>query len=401
MIRWATLAAVLAALAGIAAALGNRAAGWAGAALAALGAALAVRAEKAARSEIAAIEAEAARASLEAGRQRAALDEFADGLDVLVLLCHADGTVEYANQKAVSTFRFDDPEGQNVLAVTLSHTLADLVAQVAASGEATRQEVSFSHPGQMVAEVQAWPIQDGGRIFLSLYDITDLRRLETVRRDFVANVSHEVRTPLANVRISAESALDSLDDAGLVEKGCRRIITEVDRLVRITDDLLTLSRVEANRGEREPVDLGKVVKAVVASFQARAAAKGVGLVVEAEGETDVFGDAGQLAQVVTNLVENAVSYTPAGVITVRVFSQGRDAVVEVKDTGIGIASEHLPRIFERFYRADKARSRETGGTGLGLSIVRNIVEAHGGSVQAESELNRGSVFTVRLPRLTD
>jgi signal transduction histidine kinase len=140
---------------------------------------------------------------------------------------------------------------------------------------------------------------------------------------------------------------------------------------------------------------------VAGSFRGRAEEKGVEFTVEAAPGTEVFGDQVQLSQIVSNLVDNALAYTQAGSVAVRLSDAGEGAELTVADTGSGIASEHIPRIFERFYRADKARSRETGGTGLGLSIVRNIVEAHGGTIRVESELNRGSTFTVRLPKHPD
>lgn len=338
-----------------------------------------------------------AKASLEAQSQRDALDALADGLDTVVFLVAADRTVDFANLAACSKFRVEEPEGRKLLAVTLSQQLEDLVQSVMSSGQADRQEVTFTHPVDWIGSVQAWPLKSDKRIFVAVTDVTQIHRLEAVRRDFVANVSHEVRTPLAMVRLSAETLLESHGEVPATARHLTRIVNEVDRLTRITDDLLVLSGAETRKADREPVDLSQLTERACAGLFGVAEQKQLSTVSHLEPGIRVMGDAVQLSQVVTNLVANAIAYTQKGSVTVSVTSEDGSAVVSVADTGIGIASEHVPRIFERFYRADKARSRETGGTGLGLSIVRNIVEAHGGTVTVETELNKGSTFTVRLP----
>ncbi|MGE0000812.1 MAG: sensor histidine kinase [Fimbriimonadaceae bacterium] len=346
----------------------------------------------------AAVHAEAeARASLEAESQRSALDALADGLETVIFLVSDAGEVEFANLAASARFRVEEPEGRKLLSITLSQQLEELIQGITASGLATRQEVNFTHPSDWIGSVQVWPLESRRRIFVAITDVSQIHRLEAVRRDFVANVSHEVRTPLSMVRLSAESLLDAKPTNPEAGRHLTRIISEVDRLTRITDDLLVLSGAETRAADHEPVDLSDLVERACARLIDVAEKKSLLVTLDVQPSISLLGDAVQLSQVATNLVANAISYTQKGEVKVEVLTEADDAVLRVTDTGIGIASEHVTRIFERFYRVDKARSRETGGTGLGLSIVRNIVEAHGGTVTVASELNRGSTFTVRLP----
>ncbi|MBX3111659.1 MAG: PAS domain-containing protein [Fimbriimonadaceae bacterium] len=327
-----------------------------------------------------------------------ALDDLAEGLDVGIFLVDPKTKIEYANPKAVSLFEFDEPEGQTLLAVTLSSTVVELVERVASSGEAAKDEIVFEHPSERIMAVVAWQESTAvKRIFVSLYDITHLRRLERVRRDFVANVSHELRTPLTTIRAMAETLIDDPDDAELRHKYEARIVAEVDRLTRVAEDLLTLSALEAGQAVKSDVDLAEIVRNVVNQTQAKAAKKGLNLTIHAPQSLPVRANEHQMNQVALNLIDNAVNYTQEGSVDVDLSLEGDHAVLEVKDTGIGVAVDHQPRIFERFYRVDRGRSRETGGTGLGLSIVRNIVEGHGGKVTVSSRLGHGSTFRVYLP----
>ncbi|HAH06431.1 MAG TPA: hypothetical protein DCM05_07880 [Elusimicrobia bacterium] len=232
--------------------------------------------------------------------------------------------------------------------------------------------------------------------------LCEMRRLEEVRRDFVANVSHELRTPLASVKAYAETLREgALDDAANRLEFVGEIERSADRMTRLVDDLLVLSEIES--GKRAPaletVSLMRVASEVAASLKPLAERKRIGLRLDPfQGVPDVRADRGQLKQVLTNLVDNAIKYTGEdGTVRIQAaVSEGRVSL-SVTDTGPGIAAEHLPRIFERFYRVDKARSRELGGTGLGLAIVKHLVEAHGGSVCVESEPGKGSAFRVFLP----
>jgi two-component system, OmpR family, heavy metal sensor histidine kinase CusS len=225
------------------------------------------------------------------------------------------------------------------------------------------------------------------------------RSFAEVRR-FTADASHELRTPLAVIRSEAEVALNR----PIGEEACRNllgsILEEVERLTRLTDQLLTLAREDADAALRPEaaVNLTTLVGVVVENMRPLTDSKGVTLTVETEGPVEVRGDEVRLRQVLYNLLDNAIKYTPGGgAVTVRCRRVGGSAVVAVSDTGIGVPPEHRPRVFDRFYRVDKARTREQGGTGLGLSIARSIVAAHGGRIELDSAPGRGATFTVTLP----
>ena len=235
-------------------------------------------------------------------------------------------------------------------------------------------------------------------------DRQQLRRLEGVRQEFVANVSHELKTPLSVIKAAAETLLDgAADDPEPRRLFLSQIGEQADRLTALVHDLLSLARIEGGTESLDlrPVPLGPVVATCVARHAARAEGKGqvIEAVPPAGGEAvAAWADEEAVEQILDNLVDNAVKYTPAGGrIRVRWRAEGGTACVEVEDTGIGIPEQHLGRVFERFYRVDRARSRELGGTGLGLSIVKHLAQAMRGSVAAASRPGRGSTFTVRLP----
>ncbi|MGV3618272.1 MAG: sensor histidine kinase [Fimbriimonas sp.] len=333
-------------------------------------------------------------------QQRRAVDELADGLDVAIFICDARAVIAYANRRACELFRLQSSVGRSILAVTLSYELEQLVIESAQSGDERNAELTFVYPDERVGLAKAWcPHPDQNRVFLSVYEITELRRLERVRTDFVANVSHELRTPMTLIRAMAETLLDDMpDDGGQAHRYLTKTIAEVDRLSTITQDLLILSAAESNPVRKQVCDIAEVFRGVTQELSKKAADKGLSVQYVGLPELRIEANPSQMKQVALNLVDNAINYTHAGSIKVDVLREGDDAIVEIRDTGIGIASEYLDRIFERFYRVDKGRSRATGGTGLGLSIVKHIVEAHGGTVTVESRLNQGSTFTVRLPK---
>lgn len=239
-------------------------------------------------------------------------------------------------------------------------------------------------------------------IMAVLHDITEQRKLEESRREFVANVSHELRTPLTNVRGYTETLLDNADiDTETRNRFLTVISSEADRMTRIVKDLLTLTRLDYDRLEikMEPIDLRRIGKTAAQAMEIEAQNHGLTLV-EALPETlpEVQGDAQRIQQVVINILSNAIKYNrPGGSVTLLGGEQDGYAYLSVTDTGIGVPKEDLSHVFERFYRVDKARSRESGGTGLGLAIARQIVENHGGSMVFESEYGKGSIVTVRLP----
>jgi two-component system, OmpR family, phosphate regulon sensor histidine kinase PhoR len=245
----------------------------------------------------------------------------------------------------------------------------------------------------------ARPLKHGGAV-LALFDLTAMRRLESVRRDFVANVSHELRTPLTVIAGFTET----LTEEGVPPEKRRQfgemILSNTTRMQRIVDDLLDLSRIESGGWLPNPVliDAESVVLDVFSGLNDASKAKGIALEVRiAPSAKEVFADRTALRQILSNLLENAVRYTSHGAVTVDTEPVPGGVNLSVSDTGTGIPPEHLPRIFERFYRADSGRSRESGGTGLGLAIVRHLVEAHGGKVEAESAAGRGTTMRVFFP----
>lgn len=326
-------------------------------------------------------------------------DAILKNLDRAVIVCDPDGRVVLANDAARDLFRAPSLEGMNLRHVALSEELLDVMSQAYASRAVSpiSREFAVDYPEPRFLRVRALRIDDND-VALWIADVSDIRRLETVRRDFVANVSHELRTPMASIRAISETISDdeSLSPAER-DRLLGKIIQEVDRLTLLSDDLLTLASAEARPTEQTEIDLADIARYVVQQMEQHARPKGLTIDLEAPQSLLALGDRPQVIQVAMNLLQNAIRYTNIGGAKVRVYEEGETAVFEVSDTGIGIAKEHLPRIFERFYRVDAARSRETGGTGLGLAIVKHIVEGLGGSVEVDSEINRGSTFRVRLP----
>jgi len=262
--------------------------------------------------------------------------------------------------------------------------------------------------GERVVELQGAPLQNGhgglvGAV-LVLHDVTELRRLETVRQDFVANVSHELKTPITAIR----GLIDTIvDDRAMPEETKTQFLLKIQnqslRLSRLVTDLLTVARLESGAGllETEPLDVASLVRRSAANFRTDADSNGIALSVEVPPEpVMVEGDGEALELMINNLLDNALKYTPGnGHVWARVSVDGDRAIIAVEDTGIGIAREHHDRVFERFYRVDKARSRELGGTGLGLSIVKHVCKAHGATIALASAPASGSTFTVNMPRM--
>ena len=309
--------------------------------------------------------------------------------------------------------------GKTLLEATLSFEIGSLVSAAQTTGQTQQQEIRRGEPAGRMLRARVIPLpspQDQSaqmpetgvepniasapaQYLLLLEDVTELRRLETVRRDFVANVSHELRTPLASIRAMAETLQDgALHDGEVASRFVNIIVGEVERLTRILEDLLILSRAESQMPEREPFALTTLVRDVTERLTAQAAKAQLTLVNLNAPALEIAANRDQIEQVLVNLIDNAIKYTPpGGKITVSMTAKDGEATVCVEDTGIGIMSQDVPRLFERFYRVDKARSRQSGGTGLGLSIVKHIVEMHGGRVEVQSEYERGSVFSFSLP----
>jgi two-component system phosphate regulon sensor histidine kinase PhoR len=293
-----------------------------------------------------------------------------------------------------------------LLIETVRHAqIDDLVEDARAVEGAVPVEIELPglKPRRLLVHASPLAGDDGGLLFVFV-DVTEVRRLESLRRDFVANASHELRTPVAAVRSATETLRSgALDDPGAAIRFVDIIERNAMRLQSLVEDMLELSKLESNefKLKRERVELGSVVPIVLALFRERAEKKGVRLTAElAPDASAVEGDPRALEHVLSNLVDNAVKYCPPGtrvLVSATKLDEERIRLV-VSDTGPGIPPEHLPRVFERFYRVDAGRSRELGGTGLGLSIVKHMVEAMRGKVSVESEVGKGSTFTVSLPR---
>jgi two-component system, OmpR family, phosphate regulon sensor histidine kinase PhoR len=327
-----------------------------------------------------------------------------DALDDGVLLLDGAGRLLVANPAARSWFGLpgDLRPGLPAKRVLGIPQVAELAEQAAEARAPVVGKLTLVFPEPRTLALRAFPLADRGptgRIVVTMTDITQRRRLEVLRRDFVANASHELKTPVAAVRALAETLLTALpEDPEAGRRFAERIAREAERLDALARDLLDLSRVERGTMDVEPVDLVGLVKEVVGGYADRAEERRITLSSELQLGVAVRGDRAQLGLLLSNLVDNALRYTAAkGTVCVRLEAAESRAVIQVSDTGQGIPASELSRVFERFYRVDKARTRQTGGTGLGLAIVRHVAEAHGGTVRVDSELARGTTFTVTLP----
>ena len=294
-------------------------------------------------------------------------------------------------------------EGLSVLQVVRDPELQKMLSSVIATQTPARERISPLHADGHIFEVQAAPFQEHGATgaIATFHDITELERLERVRKDFVANISHELRTPLAAIQGYAETLLDgALEDAANNRKFLEIIVAHTIRLTNLATDLLTLSEIEAERsavpGER--LSAVELAQGALQMVETQAKERHVHTYLGESEEVYFVGQRARLERALANLLINGINYNHAGgEVRVDIRRANQTVRISVSDNGIGISPLEMPRIFERFYRVDKARSRQTGGTGLGLSIVRNTVERAGGSVTVDSHLGKGSVFTLVFP----
>jgi two-component system phosphate regulon sensor histidine kinase PhoR len=296
--------------------------------------------------------------------------------------------------------------GRPLLEVTRLPEITELLARCLRTGEPAWAELRVAgETRDRVLRLAASPLQDARGAFgavVVLHDLTEVRRLESVRRDFVVNVSHELKTPLTAMRGFLDAVLEDREmPPELRSRFLGRARDATDRLAAMVGDLLTLARIEADEGtlRRTPLDLAELAAEACAASSDAAALRGTRLQLDTPPEpVPVLGDRAELVTALGNLIDNAVAYGPdGGEVRVRVLRPDEEAQVEVQDDGPGIPPHEQQRIWERFYRVDKSRSRDLGGTGLGLSIVRNVAAAHGGRVSLDSELGRGSTFRLHLP----
>ncbi|MBN2114045.1 MAG: PAS domain-containing protein [Acidimicrobiia bacterium] len=336
-------------------------------------------------------------------RDRARLREALDAAGIGVLITDSSGGVVLANRAALPYLSGRPGEA------AVEGRVSEAIGAALDHGESFSRELELYTPRRRVVRLEVTPLDDAGGRRLGavayLADVTEERRVEAMRRDFVANVGHELKTPLGAMSVLAETLSANAGDATVAERLAGRLQAEASRLARLLDDMLDLSQAEAAADPGLPVSLAGLVAEVAGALGETAAQAGVELIVEGvPAEAVVAGDERQLRTMLGNLLDNAVKYSdprpgrPAPRVWLRVRAEGERVVLEVQDEGIGIPEAHLGRIFERFYRVDRARSRATGGTGLGLSIVRHVVLNHGGQVGVESHLGEGSLFRVCLPK---
>jgi two-component system phosphate regulon sensor histidine kinase PhoR len=295
-------------------------------------------------------------------------------------------------------------QGCSLLELFRNTRLHDLARGALAASTPLEDTITLSGGREVTLQVHASQLpEDGGRIVLVLNDITRLEALETIRRDFVANVSHELKTPITAVKGALETLLEGAreEDPAAARRFLEVAARHSDRLASIIDDLLSLSRLEQQEGaalEKQECVLEGIAHGAMQVCQDKADARRVSLELQAEAGLVAAVNSQLLEQALTNLIDNAIKYSnPGSPVDISVRRTGAGIALTVRDRGIGIPKQDLPRVFERFYRVDKARSRALGGTGLGLAIVKHIVLAHGGTVQAESEPGAGSTFTIELP----
>jgi signal transduction histidine kinase len=330
------------------------------------------------------------------GLEWAIIERMAEGLVVLSDLLRPIA----ANRAARDLLGF--PEGS--LPARLPTDEVRAVARLALDrSQAVDETVSIWFPARRSLRVRAEPLDPRGGVVVVIEDVTEELETQRMRREFVAHASHELKSPVASMQTLAEALRHAIrEDPAAAQRFADRIEFESARLGRLVGDLLDLSRLEdPEKVAQELVDLSAAAKRVIEDAASETVSKKI--VVQAEISDNVFvkGDESQMVVLVRNLVENAVRYTPeGGRVSVDVYQEGDSAVVRVSDNGIGIPLEVQARVFERFYRVDRARSRDRGGTGLGLAIVKHVAELHGGTVQLESELGRGSIFIARVPAVT-
>jgi two-component system phosphate regulon sensor histidine kinase PhoR len=333
-----------------------------------------------------------------------------DGL----LVVDARSRIMLMNRPFEKLFELRDPAVGVPLIEAVRHaTLDELIVETLRTGEVMRSELSVADSrthSERHIEVSAVPIKKAddemsGAVVL-FHDITELKQLDQIRREFVANVSHELRTPLSILRGYIEVLLDEPETS---REELARILSIMERhskrLQRLVDDLLSLAQLESSRAtlELSDVRVDELFNNLIRDWKEKLAAKNLKVIVDLTPEAfTLHADGTRLEEVLYNLLDNAVKFSREnGQIHLRATRRGSDMVLSVADSGLGIGKEHLPRIFERFYRADKARSRELGGTGLGLAIVKHIAQLHGGYVEAESEIEKGTTIRVVLPLHTN
>lgn len=323
-----------------------------------------------------------------------------------VLVTDAEGFTRLANPAFRRLFGISGAiDGLTPLEITRQTQLEDLIVNTLTTGEPQLADIEMEIPTTRTIAIATTSLGQEAGVVLVARDITEVVLLGQMRRDFVANVSHELKTPLTAIRGYAETLrYGDIDEPDTGIRFLDRILQQCTRLQALLADLLTLSRLESleDRGERTVVHLDKLLEDCLGSIAPQAAEKEITLDVESQSMPSLDGDRDSLERLVINLLDNAVKYNRlGGSVKARLLPHDEEMTLEVADTGIGIPSHSLNRVFERFYRVDKGRSRDEGGTGLGLAIVKHVAQLHGGRVEVESHLGEGSIFRVHLPTRPD
>jgi len=321
-----------------------------------------------------------------------------------LVLIDSKGYITLTNRTYKEVFHVQDHLflGQLYMDVISHKEVCDVIEEVFMTEQKVRKQVHLSFPIERKHfEVYGAPIISQGNewkgIVLVFHDITELKKLEQMRKDFVANVSHELKTPITSIKGFAETLLDgALQDRKTLESFLTIILKESERLQSLIHDLLELSKIEQHNFQLNmgQIELNELVTDSVEILKEKATRKEIHLSIQtSDNQIFIKGDASRLKQIFINIIDNAIAYTPnEGNISVKIMDSEKEAKVSVSDTGIGIEKGEIPRIFERFYRVDRARSRESGGTGLGLAIVKHLMEAHQGEISVESEVGKGTTF---------
>lgn len=339
------------------------------------------------------------------GQLESVLDNMING----IVMIDRSGRILLLNRMAEEVLGFSARElaGRHYAEAKQQYELAQIIQEGLERREHLHDEITFYFPEERLLEINLVPVfhsgDEFGGVLLVLQDVSAIRRLERMRSEFVANVSHELKTPIAAVKGFAETLLGgAVNDPDTAKSFLQIIYDESERLNRLIGDILELSKVESRRVPLQfsPVELSSFTGKTVELLATEASRKGILLDVSVEPGLYVEADEDRLRQIVMNLLSNGINYTPeGGRVSVKVDGDDDHIRIRISDTGIGIPKKDLPRIFERFYRVDKARSRSSGGTGLGLSIVKHLVELHKGTIAVDSKVGAGSVFTIELPVL--
>lgn len=348
----------------------------------------------------------------EANRHRNHLNAILSSLVDALVVVDKDLKITMANPAASNLLGITpDSRGRYLLESIRNYDLIQLFQRVLQEETTAQQEIQIFSPQHYIFRAIVSPVrsQRTGKIVgvvAILHDITEIKRLEKMRSDFVANVSHELRTPLTSIKGFVETLLDgALEDPESSRRFLTIVATETDRMVNLVQDLLELSRLEGTdrAWHLVPLDLGGLARETADSYREIAQEADLSLHVEiGDYLPPIQGDATLLRQVIANLLDNAIKYTePGGHVWLTLSGSDEALHLSVRDTGVGIPTKHLSRIFERFYRVDKGRCRKMGGTGLGLAIVKHIVEKHHGKIAVESEYGEGTCFTVTLPAIPE